>query len=408
MNGYSTMREVMIVAQSNGPADFQVRFREGNQAEWRWSRTFAADAACNFTSHILIDSLLPGKVFRYEVFMNGEKLDIPWNLEFVTQELWQYRKDPPAFKMALGSCFFVNETEFDRPGNPYGGDYQIMASILDKSPDLMVWLGDNVYLREADFDSRFGIFHRYTHTRSLKELQPLLGSVHHYAIWDDHDYGPNDSDRGFPMKETTRDAFNCFWGNPGSGVSGEGVGSAFRWADVDVFLLDDRWFRAPDERKTGDRTMIGEMQFQWLIDNLRSSQAPFKLVCVGSQVLNTTKKYETWENLYPEERGRLLETIRKENIKGVVFLTGDRHHSELSMWQEKEGPVVYDLTVSPLTSGAHDAENETNTLRVSGTHYGKRNFAILEFSGPRTKREMRIALYDVDGKEVWARAIQAP
>lgn len=39
-----------------------------------------------------------------------------------------------------------------------------------------------------------------THSRSVAELQPFLASTHHYAIWDDHDYGPNDSDRGFYNK----------------------------------------------------------------------------------------------------------------------------------------------------------------------------------------------------------------
>ncbi|GIW22755.1 MAG: hypothetical protein KatS3mg068_1762 [Candidatus Sericytochromatia bacterium] len=34
----------------------------------------------------------------------------------------------------------------------------------------MIWLGDNAYLREADWYSWRGIGKRYTHTRSLKNL----------------------------------------------------------------------------------------------------------------------------------------------------------------------------------------------------------------------------------------------
>ena len=84
----------------------------------------------------------------------------------------------------------------------------------------MMWLGDNMYLRTPDFLSNTGIRHRYRHARSLPELQPLLGSVHHYAIWDDHDYGPNDADGSFVNKQLTESAFNdC--ANPNTDVTGK-------------------------------------------------------------------------------------------------------------------------------------------------------------------------------------------
>ena len=54
-----------------------------------------------------------------------------------------------------------------------------------KNPDFMLWLGDNTYLRESDWNSRTGFIKRYPHTRALSELQPLLASTHHYATWDD-------------------------------------------------------------------------------------------------------------------------------------------------------------------------------------------------------------------------------
>jgi alkaline phosphatase D len=29
----------------------------------------------------------------------------------------------------------------------------------------------------------------------------------HYAIWDDHDYGPNNADKSYHLKETSRKVF---------------------------------------------------------------------------------------------------------------------------------------------------------------------------------------------------------
>lgn len=100
----------------------------------------------------------------------------------------------------------------------------------------MVWLGDNAYLRDADWDSRSGVYHRYSHSRAVKELQPLIANTPQYAIWDDHDYGPNDSDRSYYGKEWTRAAFQDFWANPVYGAGDtEGITGAFSHSDADFF-----------------------------------------------------------------------------------------------------------------------------------------------------------------------------
>jgi alkaline phosphatase D len=307
----------------------------------------------------------------------------------------------------VGSCSYVNEPEFDRPGTPYGADYQIFTSIHQKRPDAMLWLGDNTYLREVDWFTRTGFLHRYTHTRSLQELQPLLASTHHYAIWDDHDYGPNDSDGSFVHKDMATEIFKLFWANPSFGLPGQGgITGYFQWADVDFFLLDNRYFRTPNKRKTGDRVLLGKVQLEWLIDALAASNAPFKMVAIGGQVLTTYAGHETYVNLCPEERTYLLRRIDEEGIKNVIFLTGDRHHSEFSKLVTKNGITIYDWTVSPLTSGVHQTD-EKNLLREEGSLFMQRNFGMLEFSGPRTQRSLTMRIFDVSGKELWTRTVQS-
>ena len=68
-----------------------------------------------------------------------------------------------------------------------------MTAIAAQRPDLMLWMGDNTYMREPDWYTRTGVFHRYSHTRELPELQPLLAAASHYATWDDHDYGADNA-----------------------------------------------------------------------------------------------------------------------------------------------------------------------------------------------------------------------
>jgi alkaline phosphatase D len=151
--------------------------------------------------------------------------------------------------------------------------------------------------------------------------------------------------------------------------------------------------------------MLGKEQIEWLINGLKDSYSPFKFVCIGGQVLNDAKVYETYINVMPEERQYLLDRIAEEKINGVVFLTGDRHHTELSKWQAPDGTTVWDLTTSPLTSSPGNALNEANSLRVPDTYVGENNFSVLEVTGPEKARVLRINVFNADGKAMWSQEI---
>ncbi|MCB0706667.1 MAG: alkaline phosphatase family protein [Saprospiraceae bacterium] len=409
MVGYSEMMEAMLWVQTNASAEVYFAYWDLEAPQTRYvtskKQTQAKDA---FTAHLIADQIVPDKKYGYQLYINDQAVNLPYPTEFQSQELWDWRHDPPVIKMAVGSCAYVNEEVYDRPGNSYGGEYGIFESIHKMDPDLMLWLGDNTYLREVDYYSRTGILHRNTHTRSLPEMQALLASTHNYAIWDDHDFGPNDSDRSYIHKDLTLEAFKLFWGNPSYGVNGQaGVTSFFHWGDADFFLLDNRYFRAPNYRKSTKRTMLGEDQLEWVIDALVSSGATWKFVAVGCQVLSDAEVYENYARLYPEEREYLLQRIEEEGILNVVFLTGDRHHTELCRKEFANGNVIYDLTVSPLTSGYPRGSDEVNDNLVDGTAVFDRNFGILEITGARTSREMLITIYDTDGVELWNYRIEA-
>lgn len=404
MVGYSAMREVAVWVQTKSPA--KVKFIYWNVAESKKkysSREVLTKESDAFTAHIVIDNLEPGQKYNYEININGKKIAFSYELKFQTQELWQWRKDAPEFNFVTGSCLYINEPQYDRPGKPYGSDYQILKSIYDKHPDFMLWLGDNLYLREADYDSWGGIIKRYTHDRALPELQPVLGSMHHYAIWDDHDFGPNDSDRGYSLKEKTFEAFKLFWANPTYGINNKpGITTTFQWGDVDFFLLDDRYNRTPNDRKSGNREMFGDEQIQWLIDNLVRSKAPFKIIATGGQMLNPVEKdYLEIFNRFPEEKEKLLNLISEEKISGVIFLTGDRHHSELTKLSREGNYPLYDFTISSFTAGISPGKDELNILRVPGKISDEHNFAIFNVSGKNKNRVLKCSVFDINGKLLW-------
>lgn len=407
MPGHVDMMEANIWLQCHGPCQVQLSY-------WPLSAPDSivalpgvrSDARNAHAMTVTVGGLQPGRTYGYQVAVNGITLPFAESLRFTTQPLWKHRTDPPAFKVAMGSCTYINEPAYDRPGRAFGDTYGVFDAIADKRPDLMLWLGDNIYLREPDWGSRSGYLHRYTHTRSTPEMQRLLRSTKHYAIWDDHDFGPNDGDGSWVHSALARETFGLFWANPTLGVPGaeNTTATAFTHGDVDFFLLDNRTHRIPGGLSTAEGAMLGKAQVDWLIRALKYSDAPFKLVAVGSQVLNDAAVWETYATM-PGERADLLRRIEAEGIEGVVFITGDRHFTELSELRLKDGRSIYDLTVSPLTAGPFPPKEE-NRNRVEGTLVTDRNFAVLEFSGKRKERIMRIQVFDAQGEQLWERAVQ--
>ncbi len=412
MLGCVDMREALIWVQTKTSARVSLEYWENAKPEKKYYSSDAISRKENgFAVKCIADQVLPGIEYNYRVRINGVAVTLPYPTTFKTQPLWRWRSDPPAFSVATGSCAYINEERFDRPGKPYGSNYQIFTSIHQQKPDLMLWLGDNVYYREPDWNTRTGMVHRYTHDRATPELQPLLASTAHYAIWDDHDFGPNDADGTFVHKEMAWEVFRDFWGNPAFGVNGQkGCTAMFDYVDIDFFLLDNRYFRTPNYCEIcPDRSLLGKEQLDWFLAALAGSRAPFKVVAIGGQVITTSPNHETAFHFFPAERDTILNFFERENIKGVIFLTGDRHFTELSALKNKAGHWVYDLTTSPLTSGPYsDAlAKETNAHRVEGTATTQHNFSVLRFSGPRTSRILEIKNYDSNGKELWSKTITA-
>lgn len=410
MLGYVDMKEALLWAQTTQAATVHFEYWEKEAPGKKYATDkVRTEKQTGYTAKCIADRVEPGRVYTYQLFINDMPVSLPYPAEFKTQPIWQWRTDPPPFSVATGSCAYINEPPYDRPGKPYGSAYEIFTQIAAQKPELMLWLGDNVYYREPDWTTRTGMLHRNTHARSLPELQPLLASTHHYAIWDDHDFGPNDSDGTWVHKETAWEVFKAFWGNPTFGVNGQkGCTTWFQYADVDFFLLDDRYFRAPNFCQSCDRTMLGKSQLDWFLAALSASQAPFKIVAIGAQFLTPVKKHERYSNLFAAERDSILAHIERENIKGVIFLTGDVHFTEMNALKNARGNWVYDLTTSPLTSGVNDSgPSENNALRVEGTAVARHNFSVLRFSGPRTQRQVEITVYGADGTAQWTRTIGA-
>ena len=233
-------------------------------------------------------------------------------------------------------------------------------------PDVMLWAGDNIYYREPDFGSVAAMKRRWALGREEPALQALLSTSHHYAIWDDHDFGPNDATWVNRYWKESFDIFKSYWANPTYGAHGvEGVFGWFSWGDVDFFLLDDRMYRTPERAPdTPDKAMLGSEQLRWLKHSLSFSRAPFKIVVNGSQVLNSNARDECFAHYEREQRTSSTDTRRP--IRGVGFSPAHRHESGSS--EDPRGSTPLRLHVVAVDRGSRTMTKEEENNRCAPGH----------------------------------------
>lgn len=415
MPGYQEHRETVIWLQTQGAKKVTLEYWIGDKPAKNeiFSSTKLINNSTATNHHFVLGQLSMGTTYHYRISLDGKPISFPYSLTFKTKPLWEWRTNAPDFNFLVGSCLYVNDTAYDRPGASYGQGTEILTNMNNKPSDFMLWLGDNTYTREADYGSISGLQYRYQHTRADKNLQPFLASRNHYAIWDDHDYGNNDGCKAYPLKETTLALFKSYWANKTYGQNNQGIYSQFSYSDADFFLLDDRFFRDfqfLNDSLFPNKTQLGEEQLQWLFNSLVQSRATFKFIAVGGQFLNENTDKESY-NFFKKERERIINFIVTQKINGVIFLTGDRHHTELlknTTVETSLGYPLYDLTSSAISSRASDISKSsefTNPMRVPNTLVMENNFCNISITGTRGKRVLVLQCFDKNGTLKWEHKI---
>ena len=411
MLGHTALRGANIWIETKQASTVKITYWNVNSAKQKHSIQ-ARTSAQNYNMHTFkLKGLQPGQEYQYHIFVNNKRSHKKTKtFGFKTQQLWMWRKDPPNFTVLTGSCNFENEEAHDRAGTPYGGGYEIFDTLAKQKADMMLWLGDNWYYREVDFDARQNMIYRASKDKGRDFLQGIFQNFPNYAIWDDHDFGPDNSGGYFIHKQESLKIFKNTWANPSYGLpETPGTFSKVRFNDVDFFLMDDRYHRSNENLVDGpDKVMYGKQQMLWLKNQLVASSQPFKFIVGGNQMLNDYHKWEGWDK-YRNERDAFLQWLSEAKIDGVVFLSGDKHHTEMLEIQRKNAYPLYELTCSPFTAGTHEkwlADERKKPTLIQETLVGEKNFCKLIFTGPRKNRTMTLESYNVDGKRLWSKEIK--
>lgn len=292
--------------------------------------------------------------------------------------------------VAFGSCNDPNHNTSLLP---------VLSNALDTA-DYMAWLGDNVYLKNGEWNSTARIKAKYNETFNRPEFQELLSKSRHIAVWDDHDAGPNDCDSEYDGLHRTMAAFKEFWSpsyfmpDTNSYYGMETV----QEGKVAFFYLDNRTFKTTPDKENA--TLFGRGQLQWFEQAYRNSNAPVKIIMMGGQFLNTSKTFENVSN-YPAERQRIIDIIAESEGQAIV-LTGDRHHGEISALPLSNGRKLFDATASPLTAKSFAHHNEANTLRLHERTTEANHFGLLHILFENeVLSSLHVQLVDADQKVIF-------
>lgn len=204
----------------------------------------------------------------------------------------------------------------------------------------------NEIISLEDYRARYSFYRLDEDLRRLQQQFPFIN------IWDDHEtandayvdgaqnHDPETEGSWEERKSNARKAF--FEWIPIRGTVDDKIYRKINYGNlVDLIMLDTR-LEGRDEQLVNldpeilyseDRTILGDEQEAWFLDNLENSEAKWKIV--GNQVIFTPFVFgpltiykgffnDVWE-AYPIERNNLTQYFADNDFKNIVVLTGDFH-----------------------------------------------------------------------------------
>lgn len=235
----------------------------------------------------------------------------------VTGRVRTFPAGPASFTVALGSCA---ETDSAHP---------VFQTIAAHEPLLFLHTGDLHYEDIAVND--IAIFRDFVGRALSSATQSVLyRSTAVNYIWDDHDFGPNNSDRTSPSREASCAAYREMVPHyPLSSADGP-IYHAFSIGRVRFVVTDLRSERDPPSVPEGpDRTMLGTVQKEWFKAELLAARDTHALIVWVSTVpwigdASGNEVIDRWMG-FSTERAELSAFVESNGITNLCMLSGDAH-----------------------------------------------------------------------------------
>ncbi len=351
----------------------------------------------DYTAVIRVAGLQPDTAYSYRLQLDGQAVPI----EAAAFRTYPEPGTPGQYLVAYGACAgYVVEHE------------RMWTTIEQADPLALVLLGDNVYIDDPQHE--LTQLYCYYRRHSRPEWRRLVAGRGVYAIWDDHDFGLDDSWGGSdtdhpPWKRPVWEVFRQNWNNPayGGGPDQPGCWFDFYIGDVHFIMLDGRYYRDRAGRQgveVENPSMLGEAQRAWLKETLKNSQGTFKILASPVPWAPGVKGgppggLDTWDG-FPQERDALYDFLYEQGIAGVALISGDRHRSDARRITRDRGYDLYDFLSAGLTN--YHTHPVVSTPGLLFGYNEKNSFALLHFDTAAEDPTLRYEIVNLDGESIWS------
>jgi alkaline phosphatase D len=353
------------------------------------SQVVESDEKEDFTAVAKVAGLTPDTEYKYFVSLGGQ--------DCVPENKQQFRTLPAKGEASKFVIAFGGGAGYVPPNE------RMWDTIGSFDPQAILLFGDNVYID----DPESVVMQQYTYHRrqSRPEWRKLTARSPVFTIWDDHDFGTDDSWGGadislpFWKKDWVFPTFRQNWANPGYGGGDEQPGCwyTFHIGEVDFIMLDCRYYRTSPKEPPATRTMLGPVQKKWLKEQLTSIDGTFKVICSSVPWDFRTKgdSTDTW-NGYRQEHEEILRFLETEKIEGVILMSADRHRSDAWKISRPEGYDLYEFNSSRLTN-----QHVHSTMEDQGAIFSynePQSFGLVTFDTTVKDPQVTYEVVNIDGE----------
>ena len=342
----------------------------------------------DFVAKFHITGLTPGSSYRYKIekIEAGKAILIAGGTEGFQFATVPEQRRGQVVTAGFVSC--VNDTT-----DP------VWQEMANHGLNLLCLGGDTPY---ADTGNLADLRKKHRHLLQRPSLASLGKSVSVVGTWDDHDFGLNNANgkRDAALKGNTRRALMEYRAHDQFGSGNEGIYHKADHGALEVFLLDARWYSQTSASPIdpNQSTCFGNSQWKWLLEELRQSKAPFKVLLQG-QIWQDKKNGETDDmHTYYAERDALFDFIKKEKISGVVLVGGDIHVSRYLMHPQRLDYNLHDFIISPGHTSVIPSLNVYHQ-DLEWSHVKPNQFLIMSADTRKTVPVLTVKFMDKNGKE---------
>ena len=311
-----------------------------------------------------VGGLTRGSVYWYGIGLNGSA---------PASAVGKFRVPDYSHRIAFSSCS-------DSGASP------AHHAIFAEAPDFFMHLGDYHY---DDISTNNVELYNYALRREL--TRSYRGNFHSGIptsyIWDDHDYGPNDSGRVSPSRNAAVEFFRTRIPTKDLAVSSS-LGAVYRSFTVGrvVYIVTDQRSEADDNTDTPPRSVLGPAQKTWMKNIISDSANNNKLfVWVCSRTLHIDPAFEfddDWHD-FATERTELFDYFNANCAGRILIICGDSHQSGMDNGTNCNyttggtGAGVPIVMASPMNQSPWIADSATYS---NGIYKNNIQYGIIDFT----------------------------